>query len=207
MDKSRADQRFRLGGGRLSHKCQGTPGARIFASIGTTSASPCPGLATPTRAVTAPSWCIPSIVMPHDRQALSPKSRSRLRPPPPCPQRPGPPVPGVRQDDLEAGARSRIGPRPCGAGKSRAGTSPRSLRDCLPSRGGDLHPEQLRRPTPRSLGSPVNTRWPSCTSLFLWRGNIGLPHSTKITAQQICKRRKRLGDGQTRGRRTGGGKL
>ena len=42
--------------------------------------------------------------------------------------------------------------------------------------------------------------------LFLWRGNIGLPQSTKITALQICRRRKRLGDDRARGRRTDGGR-
>jgi hypothetical protein len=43
-------------------------------------------------------------------------------------------------------------------------------------------------------------------SLFLWRGTIGLPHSTQITAQQICRRRKRLSDGQARGRRSSEGR-
>jgi hypothetical protein len=42
--------------------------------------------------------------------------------------------------------------------------------------------------------------------LFLSRGNIGLPHSTKITALQICRHQKRLGYRRVRGRQSDGGR-
>jgi hypothetical protein len=80
----------------------------------------------PTRAVTAPAWCVPLDRKCYPAAALP----QRAGPGPlPRPQTPGPSVPGL----CPGWIRRRIAPQLCGAGKSRAG---RGLATNLPARRG-----------------------------------------------------------------------